>query len=341
VNRKLFRIASHLFPSSFIVSALGQKTILPFYHLISDNNPAHVKHLYKIKNVKEFESEMDFFLKFFTPLNTETFILSVNNEIKLKKPGFFLSFDDGFREIKDTIAPILLRKGIPAAFFVNTAYIGNNDMMYRCKISLLIEKLSTSNFKNSKFSEVAKLINSEGNLESISKKLLTLQHNQGQLINQVASVLDVSFEAYLKKEQPYLSLNDLVKLSDSGFTIGGHGFNHPYFNQITYEEQIEEVKNSMEWVSSNFPNQPKLFAFPFTDDGLSNNLLKLLTSKTENICDITFGTAGIQENINNTHFQRLPMEEKFANGKSIVRGEILYYIAKNTIGHYNKYDKSL
>ncbi|MHC1704052.1 MAG: polysaccharide deacetylase family protein [Tenuifilaceae bacterium] len=338
--RNIFRTISHLIPSKLIVSAIGQKTILPFYHLVSENKPAHVKHLYKIKGLKAFENDLDYFLKHFTPIDSNILIQSIDGKILTKKPSFFLSFDDGFKEVKDMIAPILLRKGIPATFFVNPAYVGNNDMMYRCKVSLIIEKLLTSNYTNSILFEVAKLIGSEGSIESINKSLLTLHHNQVELINRIAKVIDVDFETYLKKEQPYLSLNDLAKLSDSGFTIGSHGFNHPYFNQISDEEQIKEVESSMEWIKDNFPNQPRFFAFPFSDDGISNVFIKKLSCKPENIFDITFGTAGIQKNYS-THFQRIPMEENCLSGKRIVDGEILYYLAKHTIGYHKGYDKDL
>ena len=50
---------------------------------------------------------------------------AVEGSGKLDRRCLHLTFDDGFRELHDVVAPILLRKGIPATFFVNSAFIDN------------------------------------------------------------------------------------------------------------------------------------------------------------------------------------------------------------------------
>jgi hypothetical protein len=92
----------------------------------------------------------------------------------------------------------------------------------------------------------------------------------------------------------------------------------------------------MSWVKEKFQSQPNLFAFPFTDDGVSAELINKITSQPNNICDLSFGTSGIQPVKIGNHFQRIPMEQNHIKGKHIVGGEILYYLAKNTIGYYKK-----
>lgn len=334
--RNLFRITSCITPTRLTINAIGQKPVLPFYHLVSDNPPAHVKHLYRVISVKEFERDLDFLLRYFTPLDISSLIQYLNGDLKLSKAGFYLSFDDGFRDVKDTIVPILLSKGIPATFFVNPAYVDNADMMYRCKCSLIIDRIKTAKLSNSAIQKVALLLNSKANAKSIIRELLLLEHNKEDLIKQIAAILDIDIADYLSKEQPYLTLADLKKLSESGFMIGGHGFNHPYFNQISEQEQIVEVESCMQWIKNNFQNQPKLFAFPFTDYGVSDQFIKYLVNQPQNICDLSFGTAGIQPDRYVRHLQRIPMEEKCFSAKHIVGGEILYYLAKNTIGYYKK-----
>lgn len=340
--RRFFRVVSRVLPARLVIKGIGSKTISPFYHLVSNNPPSHVKHLYNVLSVNEFECDLDFFLRYFTPIDGRTLVDTLSSNIKLQKPPIFLSFDDGFREVKDIISPILLRKGIPATFFVNPAYIGNQDLMYRCKVSLIVDRIKSTNISFTTQNAIAELLNVKGDTANILKVLFQLKHNQSELLDRVAELISIDFSEYLKANQPYLSLDDLLVLAKSGFTIGGHGYNHPYFNEISFEEQISEVMRCMGWIGSNFPDQPKLFAFPFTDVGVTDNLLKQLLFIKDSPCNLSFGTSGIQPVRIQNHLQRIPMEVNGISGTQLVRSEIIYYLAKKKLGYYRiKYDKDL
>ncbi|NOU19301.1 MAG: polysaccharide deacetylase family protein [Bacteroidales bacterium] len=337
--RRFFRSISRVLPTGMVTKGIGNKTISPFYHLVSNNPPSHVKHLYNVLSVNEFERDLDFFLKYFTPIDSRTLVDTLSNNIKTQKPHIFLSFDDGFREVKDIITPILLRKGIPATFFVNPAYIGNQDLMYRCKISLIVDRLKTTNISAVTYNEIAKLLGVNCDSRIIVNAIFQVKHNQSKLLNRIVELIGVDISEYLSINHPYLSLDDLLVLAKSGLTIGGHGYNHPYFNEISFEEQISEVLSCMNWVGSNFPDQPKLFAFPFTDFGVSDDLIKQLHLTPDSPCDITFGTSGIQPVRFPKHLQRIPMEVNGISGIRLLSSEIIYYLAKKKLGYYRiKYD---
>jgi peptidoglycan/xylan/chitin deacetylase (PgdA/CDA1 family) len=332
--RGLFRSASRMFPSPIIVKGLDINPISPFYHLVTNNPPPHVKHLYRVFSVNEFERDLEYLLRYYTPIDARNLIQYLNLDLELSKPTIFLSFDDGYREVQDIISPILLRKGIPATFFVNPAHVGNSDLMYRCKISLIIDKIEKSGISNSMVAGLAFLLKTENDISKIRRNLIQLKSSQIGIITKIAEMVDLNFNDYLSKVQPYVTLSDLHTLENSGFTIGGHGYNHPYFNEISYKDQLSEVERCMQWIVTNFPNQPKLFAFPFTDFGVSNDLLEQMVSGQDNLCDVSFGTAGIQPPRFQRHLQRVPMEVKVGSAQRVVEGEILYYIVKKSLGYY-------
>lgn len=330
--RKLFRIASRFIPEEPLIKSIKGSVVAPFYHLVSDTPPQHAKHLYRILSVSEFEKDLDFLLKHFTPIDAKTLIGKLERKASAEKPALFLSFDDGFREVMEVIAPILRRKGVPATFFVNPAYINNVDLMYRCKISLMADRIENGKYSKSTFAELAFLLNCSMDVDSIKQKLFQLRHNQKEVVATFARIINLDFNEYLQSAKPYLTLSELQELSRLGFTIGGHGYNHLYFNEITFDEQLVEVERCMQWINSFFPNQPRLFAFPFTDFGVSDDLINEMVE----YCDISFGTSGIQPVKLNRHLQRIPMEDRSASGRDIIRGEILYYLAKKSIGHYRR-----
>jgi peptidoglycan/xylan/chitin deacetylase (PgdA/CDA1 family) len=332
--RGVFRSISRVVPTPLILKGLDIRPISPFYHLVSNNLPPHVKHLYKILSVREFENDLDYLLKYFMPIDASSLVRYLNHDLELEKPSVFMSFDDGFREVKDIISPILLRKGIPAAFFVNPAYLDNADLMYRCKVSLIIDKIETTGISNTITAGLSFLLKTENDIPHIKNNLIQLKLDEIGIITKIAKMVEVDFDDYLKRAQPYLKISDLHSLGKSGFTIGGHGFTHPYFNEISYEEQLSQVKQSMQWVNANFPTQPKLFAFPFTDFGVSNDLIQQIASGKDNLCDVSFGTSGIRPAKLQRHLQRIPMEVKDVSAEMLVEGEILYHFAKRSLGYY-------
>lgn len=334
--RKFFRTASGIIPSNLLIKGIKGSVVSPFYHLVSDTPPLHVKSLYSVLSVKEFENDLDFLLKHFKPIDANALIKYLESDVKSDKPYLFLSFDDGFREVHEVIAPILHKKGIPATFFVNPAYIDNADFMFRCKIGLIVDRLESQSFSNITYSEIAQLLEVPSNLGSIKAKLLALTYNHEALIENIAEKVNLNFNEYLRSVKPYLTLSQLQELSKLGFTIGGHGYNHPYFNEITYDEQLNEVETCMKWINDRFPNQPRLFAFPFTDYGVSNELISRIILQPNNLCDISFGTSGMQPIRFNRHLQRVPMEDRNILARNIVLGEILYYLTKKKLGYYKR-----
>lgn len=307
----------------------------PFYHLVSPQTPLHIKHLYPVITPEQFEEDLEFMLKHFSPVEANDLLPLANGEKRTHKPPLFLSFDDGFRELTTVVAPILLAKGIPATFFVSPAFVGSKDMLYRCKQSIIIEKVRTlgNSFKAPNF-----LIELWGKgierKKVFERKLLNLNYNHTELIERIAKEFEIDFKSYLIKQQPYLSLEELNGLARQGFTIGAHGVDHPSFADIPFEQQVYQVEQSLEWVQTNIPNQPRMFAFPFTDFGLGREFYRHFLVENPNVCNMFFGTAGLKPTSHSQFIHRVPMEVKGKSARQVIKGEFFYYIAKRLVGKH-------
>jgi peptidoglycan/xylan/chitin deacetylase (PgdA/CDA1 family) len=205
---------------------------------------------------------------------------------KLSKPHFLISFDDGLREVHDAAAPILAEHGLIAMVFINPTFIGNRDMMYGLKASVLAES---------------------GHGEALE---ISYEHRE-----RLDSSLD--WRQYLASHPPYMDLDHLRSLRQQGFIIGAHSMDHPPYSHIPLSEQLEQTQDSISFVSTHFDPRLKLFAFPFTDDGVSMTFFNSLTDAV----DATFGSAGLKADTAPNHFQRIPMEDYPGNAASIIRFE--------------------
>ena len=282
--------------------------LLPFYHTVCDHELLHLKHLYPIKTTTQFTEDLDFICRRFTPVSLETFHQQACDGFKtISKPIFHLTFDDGLSQCHDVVAPILEKKGIPATFFINPAFIDNQALFFRFKSSLLIEA-------------------AHANKKRIPSKstLLKAGYHQQDLLNHWALELGVDFEMYLKTHQPYLTKTQLQTLIKKGFTIGGHSWDHPEYRFVTTEDALLQTEKCMTWVTQQFQPKIKAFSFPFTDYQLKEPFFNAIQEKR--IANITFGTAGIKNDSASMNYQRMAMEG-FSKGLTAYR----WYFLKRSL----------
>lgn len=315
IPRGISKIIGRAIPFRFLANR-PTPVFLPFYHVVSNKNLPYILN-YPYRNESDFEKELDFFLKYFKPVPLDYLI---GNE-KKNKPVMHLSFDDGLRECAEIVAPILIKKGIPATFFVNTAFIDNKQLFHRYKAGFILsafEKLPK---------ERAKKINQ--NFVDFKSNLLQTAYSEKNTLDKIAAELGIHWNDVLSEFQPYLSLQQLRELQEQGFTIGGHSHEHPEFYRISDKEKTREIKKSMDWLHENLNVSLKVFSFPFTDSGIPLTIFDQV--KNERLCDLTFGTAGLKYDEVAFHFQRYPVEQNgnFANN---LKSEYVYFFLRKLVG---------
>lgn len=306
-----------------LIKLSNQPFLIPFYHLVSDEENSFAKYLYPPRKVETFKRDLEVLLKYYTPVSLHEFIVLSESENQPKKPYFHLTFDDGLSNFHDTVAPILEAKKIPATIFVNTNFIDNKALFYRYKASLLIQKYEISNSEEKKmfydFFEGSK---------KVKEHLLAINYKNRNQLDELALKLTYSFNDFLESEKPYLTtiqINDLIK---RGFTIGAHSTNHPLYAGISLQEQIEQTIESVAFVKDKFGVSYKAFSFPFNDLGVE----KTFFHEMKNGLDISFGTAGIKKDRFSTNFHRLSFELADSDIEKFLIKEYIKYFLKTALG---------
>ncbi len=290
---------------------------LPFYHTVSNKPLPHILN-YPYRNEKDFEKELDYILKYFTPVSLSELVKNPQPHPKV----FHLTVDDGLHECADVIAPLLYKKGIPATFFINSAFVDNSCLFHRYKASLILKHLLE--FPDG---QAELLLNKHGLGQG---RILKATFEQNDILDEAAALLEIDLAAFLHEERPYMSTKQVKELHKKGFTIGGHSHDHSEFWKLKTKKQFKQVEKSMEWVSKHINPEIKAFSFPFTDDGVKTKLLKKLSKN--NVCDITFGTAGLKYDSYETHFQRVPMEQNQAI-REFLKEEFMYFKLRKWLGY--------
>lgn len=301
------------------------RLLLPVYHIVSDDKVPHVANLYSYKKIKQFEKDLDFFLKHFNPISFQDLKQSLNHNTPLKQRSILLSLDDGYREVFDIVAPILKKKSIPSIFFINTAFVDNENMFYRNKASLLIDVIN-NNAESIPADEIKSVLWENEILNNdLKSAILSIPYHQKKLMDDIGLILNVDFKSYLKEKEPYLTSFQINKLIEDGFDIGSHSIDHPLYNYLPLGEQIRQTKESLDFLVEKFKLPYRIFAFPHNDKGAKELIKKIhLNGNVET----SFGTAGLSKGYCPNNLQRQSMENTNKSAKLIYKNLFRYEVLK-------------
>ena len=313
-------------PYSLIERIARPPILIPYYHIISDDDVVHTKHLYRHKGIREFTEDMDFLLLNYTPLSLPQVIDIVRNRRPFPSKSFHLTFDDGFREMSDTVAPILLEKGIPATFFINTAFLDNQEMCYLNRASVLEEHLRIAKASGQRMQRIAEAI--ETMLASVCSRthsVLNVNYRNRGILLEIEKVLNFDCNDYLREYKPYLTSEQVRGLLNKGFSIGAHSIDHPRYSSLPLEEQLCQTFVSTRNLRDQFGLPYGAFAFPHTDYGVSKEFfVSLYASK---LVDVSFGTLGIADDMFDMNIQRVSFEKPVWPAQRLLR----YHFARRLL----------
>jgi len=278
-----------------------------FYHVVSDNYLPHIAPLYKYRNSKEFENDIDFLLKYFQPVSANDVLLHAERENRITKPSFHLSFDDGMREVYEVVLPVLKRKGIPATVFVNASFVDNKDLFYRYKAALIADKKP-----------------------ALKREVLKIKYPEREKLDSIAQNSGIDFKQFLKGQKPYLTTEEIGILQKNGFTIGAHSIDHPNYSLISEKEQIRQTLESCRFVKENFGEEKSFFAFPFEDTGVKKSFFETIY---KNI-DLTFSISGISSSQDGKNIGRVAMEGEMKTGRDIIHRALMTRLIKMIVVSY-------
>lgn len=298
--------------------------VLPFYHMVSDEDVPHVKHLYTFRNTKEFKDDIDYFLRHYSPVSLSDLLDCINKNQSLHENSFLLTFDDGFREIYDVVVPILKEKGVPATFFLNSNFLDNKQLFFRHKASILIEHLQSVGELSSTDKIKDIFLKNRIEFTDLEASILSVEYHKRNVIDEIALILNVDFDNYLASFKPYLNSNQVEKLIEDGFTIGAHSIDHPLYSSLSLEDQLYQTRESVKLIIERFSLDYNAFAFPFTDNGVSRRYFdEILRSGS---VDISFGNSGIVKDLCPNNLQRISMEGSILPAKKIIAIQYANYI---------------
>jgi peptidoglycan/xylan/chitin deacetylase (PgdA/CDA1 family) len=173
-----------------------------------------------------------------------------------------VTFDDGYADNSSIAAPILRAAGVPATFFVATAFLDEGRMwndtviesVRRARGPMLDVRelgiegpLSVRDMRDRR--EAARMI-----LTSIKHRP---QEERERTAQQIADLVGSSLPKHLM-----MSSDEVRRLAESGMTIGAHTVTHPILRVLARERAYSEIRDSKCFLERLTGQPVTLFAYP-------------------------------------------------------------------------------
>jgi peptidoglycan/xylan/chitin deacetylase (PgdA/CDA1 family) len=311
-----------MIPFPFVRTFLRTKPTILLYHIVTDRDVPHVKHLYPVRDVASFVEDLDFLERRFSIVPMNALKRHLYEGESLPPYPLIITFDDGYREIHDVLFPLLRERSIPATFFLTTNFIDNKELFYRCKVSLIVDNILGDSSSGEAVGHVRSVLAEEGLFSGdVVRSLYGITYAHRGILERIAERIGLDFQEYLRRARPYATTPQVEEMLADGFSIGAHSLDHPPYDAIEETEQIRQTRESLEFLVDRFGVRDRYFAFPFHDRGIEERYFE----ETAGSVDLSFGTYGFRKTGRTAHFHRVPMEYPAGSTGRILR---YYFIRK-------------
>lgn len=161
-----------------------------------------------------------------------------------RRPFCLLTFDDGKRSNAAQTAPVLLKRGVPAVFYVTTQFLSLGEPLWFDKYAALLRAVPKA---------------PEGLGRQIVKQLPL--HLLEERLNRACERLGIRVDK-TDEDVAAMSWDDARALHRQGFVIGAHGVRHAILPRESHEAALIEIEQSMSQVTREVGAPCTTFAFP-------------------------------------------------------------------------------
>ena len=230
----------------------GENVVVLMYHRVSDVYNNELSNL--TVSVKNFDEQLSLFKQKFKVLGVE------DNWVGHKETGIVITFDDGYADNILNALPLLEKHGVSATVFVTTLNIGTDREFWWDRLEHDFSKAGEAFFLPGREEKIEKKGLRFKDLSEDVKRKDTEERNGWLMDFERLNAIDYK----PRPEYRSLSLEELRRLGAHPLiTLGVHTHRHYALGTMSYEEQKQEVLNSIERLSLASIPFINYLAFPF------------------------------------------------------------------------------
>jgi len=216
--------------------------------------------------IEEFEKQIRFLLKHYRPLKIEDFTGCNKN---LQK-GFYITFDDGFRNNYLYALPVLKKYGLQGCFFLTTQLIGTREFLWTEQITRLIHRTEKHKLTLNLDIRHQFFLRNRAEKEYASKHIRNYLKRKplpyvNDMLKEIEEQLDDVYPSMLENDELrylYLGWDEVRKISNEGQSIGSHTDTHQILSNLSEDESQQELSISKKKIEKETGKPCLAFSYP-------------------------------------------------------------------------------
>jgi glycosyltransferase involved in cell wall biosynthesis/peptidoglycan/xylan/chitin deacetylase (PgdA/CDA1 family) len=212
-------------------------------------------------DLPRLERILDFLVEHANVLPLTEATLALQNGT-LPRRAMALTFDDGYAEWLTNVSPALLKRNLPATFFVTTGQLGSSGHLWHERIVAAVRALPESGVSLPYgFGNYVDLSKIESRIRLTAELQKRLKYAPLEQRTSAIELLEAQAESKLILPQLF-DAAAVRTLHNQGFEIGGHTINHPILNECTRAQARDEIGGCKEELEALIAGQVHSFAYP-------------------------------------------------------------------------------
>ncbi|MGH9356282.1 MAG: polysaccharide deacetylase family protein [Terriglobia bacterium] len=250
------RIAARFRPPSAAILA---------YHSVQEDpeDYANTIGVNNIHSTSVFRSQMELVARKFHPITVDDILLFLTGEKQLPPRSVAVTFDDGYLDNFELVAPVLERYGIRGAFYVMVDAICGPGLPWFIRLRHAFWTTRLKTWREPGSGAIFALGDLDGRREAFlaacchCAKLVGVA--QEQLVRSIECDLDA---APVKTGKIMMGWDEVRRLRAAGHTVGSHTLCHPNVAFIRPEEALHEFTESKRRLEERLGGEVRHFSYP-------------------------------------------------------------------------------
>jgi peptidoglycan/xylan/chitin deacetylase (PgdA/CDA1 family) len=268
--------------------------VILMYHSINEVSNERI-YPSNIVSPVNFVKQMMYLASCAQVISLDRYVDCVRDGTHLPAGSVILTFDDGYKDSFTNAYPVLRKYGLPATFFLPTAYIGTGEAKWDDLLSYLVRRSTIKEFsveldiwqgskrftilgKRAKLKVIDQLVRSLGRASSVDRQ---------RVLDQMPSQLRVD-PGELDTSDLMLSWQDVQKMSKAtGISFGAHGVTHSRLSDLSVEAARWEIIGSKDRIEIAIDRPVRFFSYPFGGPDDFNGQIKNILRSEGFECAVT------------------------------------------------------
>lgn len=267
VSKSMYARVAELAGLNLFNRWLNRKSVvvLCYHGVISDDYASHPLRTCNMVTVTEFQLQMATLLALYEPISATEFRAWLNHGQRLPDKSVLVTFDDGYANNVHRAAPILKRLGIPAVFFITTAFVGSGSMLWPDEIFCRICQWTGERLPLPVGPDCLLPIAHRKRVEIATAVIEVCKQLEWAALRDYLNVLRKQ-ATFSCGESPELfgamEWDHVMTLKRLGFEIGSHTVNHPILARLSCSQLTSELYESKKTIELNTGCRCFFMAYP-------------------------------------------------------------------------------